>query len=1033
MTSSYNLWLVTLSYVIASLAAYAALDLAGRTTVARGGARVAWLLGGAAAMGTGIWSMHYVGMLAFSLRDGGSHVPVLYDIPTVALSLVAAMVASAIALYVVSRGSWSWIGAVIGALFMGASIAGMHYIGMAAMRLEAATHWKPLIVAASVAIAIVVAFVALCIVFYLRSETRLLSPMKIGAAFVMGLAVIGMHYTGMAAAHFDVGAPVVAVGNAVEIDDLGLAVIVLVTFMFLASVLITSMVDRRFTAAAMELQASEEKYRLLFSRIPSGVYRASVDGILLDCNDAFARVLGYKTSGECIGKSMSDHYPSNTERSSFVALLREGPLTDYETELRRRDGTAVWIIESASLVRASKGEKEVIEGTLMDISERKNAEAILQKATEAAEQANRAKSEFLANMSHEIRTPMNGIVGMTELALGTDLTSEQRDYLETVRDSADSLLTVINDILDFSKIEARKLDIENIDFELSYALDDTLRSLAPRAHQKGLELAYHVAVDVPATLGGDPARLRQIVVNLIGNAIKFTEKGEVVLRVEKVKHDGPENVLHFSVTDTGIGISKQKQAQIFEAFTQADTSTTRKYGGTGLGLTISSHLVGLMGGRIWVESEQGKGSTFHFTLPFAVRSGATTPTGRRALRDLKDMTVLVVDDNATNRRILEEIVTNWGMKPTVVDSAKVGLHALEVAHAAGKPFKMALIDYQMPEVDGFGLAEEIKRRPELLGTMIMMLSSVGQRGDAMRCREMGVSAYLTKPVRQSVLLDAMLAVLEGNDTPMEEHPLVTRHTVAESHRGLHVLLAEDNTVNARLVTAVLLKHGHSVKAVENGKQAFDASGVEEFDAVLMDVQMPEMDGMEATRAIRARENGSGTHLPIIALTAHAMKGDREACLEAGMDHYLPKPVHTKDLLALLAQVSTGTTRRAAPPPSAPRESAFDLNEVLARVEGDRELLSELIDIFRTESPRMLGEIRKHVDARDEKLLQRSAHALKGAAGNLGAKKASSAALALEMLAKQGDLGSATDRLRDLEREMSLLESELSKHVQGVSV
>jgi CheY-like chemotaxis protein len=495
-------------------------------------------------------------------------------------------------------------------------------------------------------------------------------------------------------------------------------------------------------------------------------------------------------------------------------------------------------------------------------------------------------------------------------------------------------------------------------------------------------------------------------------------------------------VIHFSVSDTGIGISREKQGQIFEAFTQADASTTRKYGGTGLGLTISAHLVNVMGGRIWVESEPGKGSTFHFTLPFGLREGVAVAPARRALRDLKDMAVLIVDDNATNRRILEEIVTNWGMRATVVDSARVAVHAMEVALKAGNPFPFALIDYQMPDVDGFGLAEEIKKRPELGPTLIMMLSSVGERGDAMRCRQMGVSAYLTKPVRQAVLLDAILAVLDGNNSAMEEPVLVTRHTVAETRNGMSVLLAEDNAVNAKLVAAVLLKHGHTVKTVVNGREAVEAVRNEHFDVVLMDVQMPEMDGHEATIAIRKSEEGTGEHLTIVALTAHAMKGDREACLEAGMDEYLTKPVHVKELLAVLERVSVGAvgrrTKKPLPAPAQPQaEKAFDLDEVLARVEGDRDLLNELITIFRSESPKLLTDIRRYAEQKDGKGLQQSAHALKGAAGNLGARRASSAALAMEMLARGGDLSLALDRLGELESTMQHLERDLALHQESM--
>ncbi len=1029
MNSTYNPWLVGLSLLIASMASYAALDLAGRTTAAVGRARLYWLVGGAIAMGTGIWSMHYVGMLAFSL-DGTD---VLYDIPTVVWSLIAAAFASGVALFVVSRRTLGWTSAIVGAIVMGSGIGIMHYTGMAAMRLNGTTHWDYRWVTASIVIAIVVSLVALGLAFYFRTETRELAPKKIGSALVMGCAVVFMHYTGMVAASFEHGAAMAGTENAVKIDSLGLAVIVLATFMVVGTVLLTSMVDRKMTAAGLELRASEERYRLLFSRIPSGVFRTGVDGRMIDCNDAMARVLGYKSREECIGSNMLSHYFSSLEREPFLSKLKyAGSLTEFEARLRRLDGGEVWVLETATLQPPRGDEPECIEGTVMDITERKRAEKAMQRATEIAEQANSAKSEFLANMSHEIRTPMNGIVGMTELALGTDLTDEQRDYLETVRDSADSLLGVINDILDFSKIEARKLDIDNIDFELGYTLDDTLRSLAPRAHEKGLELAYHIGNDVPSTLSGDPQRLRQVVVNLIGNAVKFTDKGEVVLRVENVGVDDETGVmLQFTVSDTGIGISKEKQGQIFEAFTQADTSTTRRYGGTGLGLTISSQLVTLMGGRIWVESEPGMGSRFHFSLPYQVVKSTTVKATRKELADLKDMPVLIVDDNATNRRILDEIVTNWGMRPTVVDSAKAALHAMEQALAAGKPYPLALIDFQMPDVDGFGLAEAIKRKPSLGPTMIMMLSSVGQRGDAARCRQIGVQAYLTKPVRQSVLLEAVLATIAESKQPAEEQPLVTRHSVGEKQRQLRVLLAEDNAVNSRLVLAVLTKHGHSVEAVVNGKEALDAVSREVFDAVLMDVQMPEMDGLEATRAIRKAEEGTGRHLHIIALTAHAMKGDREICIAAGMDAYLPKPVHVTELLALLARVDGGGTKvqptLAAAPPST--VASFDLNDVLARVEGDRSLLAELIQIFRSESPRMLAEIKRCAEEGDEKGLQRAAHALKGSASNLGASGVSKAALALEMLAREVKLNDARARLGDLEREMGHLWRDLGRHAK----
>jgi two-component system, sensor histidine kinase and response regulator len=658
-------------------------------------------------------------------------------------------------------------------------------------------------------------------------------------------------------------------------------------------------------------QRSERKFRDLVEAAPDALIITNTEGSIVLVNAQAENLFGYKRA-ELLGKRLDLLMPER-----FRGAHRKHQARYYAAPQVRSMGAGLDLFALHKdghefPVEIRLGPLETKEGALIsaairDITERKLAEAALHEAKEAAEAASRAKSEFMANMSHEIRTPMNGIIGMTELIQETELTSEQREYVKMVRQSGESLLTIINDILDFSKVEAGRLDIDSIAFNLRDSTAQTLKALAPRAHEKGLEIAFDIAPEVPEEVVGDPTRLRQILTNLIGNAIKFTEKGEVVVSVAQQERDETHTGLHFVVSDTGIGIPPEKHKVIFDSFTQADSSITRRFGGTGLGLTISAHLVKMMGGRIWVESEVGRGSSFHFTASFSLPTREAFPASFPASQLSPGLRVLVVDDNATQRRILEAMLLRWGAKPSVRSNPEAALDALRQAHALQQPFDLILAEVQMPDADGFTLAESIKANPQLSGAAIILLTSGGQPGDAARCRQLGVTAYLTKPVSQSELRQAILAVLRTS-SPGAPPPLVTRHSLREARSqgegvlsGVRVLLTEDNAVNQALAIALLKKMGIEPVVAGNGAEALAAIEKQSFDVVLMDIQMPEMDGFQAIAAIRSREKLQGGHLPVIAMTAHAMKGDQERCIEAGMDGYVSKPIQRGQLLKAIQE------------------------------------------------------------------------------------------------------------------------------------
>lgn len=779
-----------------------------------------------------------------------------------------------------------------------------------------------------------------------------------------------------------------------------------------------------------ENQVIQQKqyFESLFKFSPTAIVTLDLEDNITNCNPAFEELFDY-TRGEVIGKNLDQLIAAGKQEEAinFTNQTKGGtPIHGYTT--RYRKGRKPVEVEISG-VPVNVGEKRVgVLAIYHDIS-------VVMEAKHAAEAADKAKSEFLANMSHEIRTPMNGVIGMIELLKDTPVNSEQRDYLNTAYESSESLLSLINEILDFAKIESGQMTVEKIDYDLRSMVEGVARTLASRAEAKGIEMVCMVNRDVPSRVKGDPTRLRQVLVNLVGNAIKFTSQGEIVIRAmaDEVKEEHTR--LLFSISDTGVGIPREQQSAIFERFIQADSSSTHKYGGSGLGLTISTELVKLMGGEIGVQSEPGKGSTFWFTIV----TDKPSEEGTRPLvipMDLKDVPILVVDDNNTNRMILEKIVSGFGCDVLKASSGFEALSILRKKVSIGKPIHLVLLDMQMPEMDGEQVLKEIKSDLGLRKTKVIILTSMGYRGDATRLEAIGCSAYLLKPVRQKELFNTILTVL-GQQPEMNKKPtgsLITKHILEENERGLNsILLAEDNPINQMLALRLLQKVGYSVDVVETGKQAVDAVQRKEYRLVLMDVQMPEMDGYEATRQIRSL-TGEVAKIPIIAMTAYAMSGDLEKCLQSGMDDYIPKPLDVDEMLTLIKKYVSGYSSedRMAQAKSLtankPGVLLYDLEAALPRFGDEKSTFYEFLGAFITHLKKSTYELDNAINNKDIDKAHFLSHSIKGAAANFEIQVVRDAALEIEQITRLGNLDSCDILLNKIKSIIPSLEKDYMQNL-----
>ncbi len=793
--------------------------------------------------------------------------------------------------------------------------------------------------------------------------------------------------------------------------------------------------------AEKEITRQSNYFQALIENSPAAVVMLDNAQTIMDCNPAFENLYGYRCE-DIIGADIDDLISTEETKEEAAALTKA--VMDKRVEIiskrKRSDGSLVDV--QVFGVPIFIGEERV--GALAiyhDIS-------TLVNARQAAEEASRAKSEFLANMSHEIRTPMNGVIGMLDIALDTELNQEQIEYLSIALQSAEALLTLLNDILDYSKIEARKLELEMIEFDLRTAVEGVAYTLANRAEEKGIELAALIPPALPTQLIGDPSRLRQVLVNLAGNAIKFTEHGEVILRTEVVQEDDQNVEIKFSVTDTGIGIKKERLDAVFERFIQADGSTTRRFGGTGLGLAISQHLVEAMGGVLAVESEYGHGSNFFFTLGFQ-KQAQKESEAETLVTDLQGLKVLIIDDNATNRTILSKMIEGFGANATTVSSGPEGLAALKEARTAKALYDIVLLDMQMPDMDGEQTARAIFSDPRKKSLSVVVLTSMGKRGDAKRLKTLGCAGYLLKPIKQQMLFEALVAIMnEKRNKPRGAGRLITRHIVNEQKKyEKSILLVEDNPVNQKVAVALLTKAGHTIEIAKNGEEALSKLERKDYGLVLMDVQMPVMDGLEATRHIRLSEQGKQQHVPIIAMTAHAMQGDRERCIEVGMDDYISKPLDRRSLFAAIdrwmnaepeedkpaakqtapfvdveevigeksvtketprSQPTTGSRATDSPP--------LSMTSALPRFDNDRAFFNEMAQDFLDHLPARVIEMRKCLQEVDAVSLSRAAHNLKGMSATFSAAHLTELTITLEKECGEDKLLQAERLIDEIEQE-----------------